>query len=377
MGTHNIMNKYQFWPTINNAPQQQCRVLSMTKTIFYVIFFVINLAQSGCRPVINVTTDKDLGRYNKNSGGPSKVEALEICGDSSSSVLSLIFTDNQHLCSGSSDGMVKFFDLEADKKEINSFHNGEVVPGVYFLPSMNQVITADASALYKLNYPEFSKVIKYYRAISYYFIAFSNGTAIFEDPDKGILILDIKTKQIRQIFPPDGNLGGINAAEYSYKEKFLVAGGAAGILRLWDIKAEKPKIQFDYKIGCPIFSLAVSPDGDIIAVSASDKVIRLLNAKLGSVIKNLNIESNGVDQRLLFTKDGEVLISIEPMGDNCQPSLIRFWDVKSGKEICSPVVGHKSRIKSACLSPDNSLLATGSLDGSILIWKIAETKHKK
>jgi WD40 repeat protein len=162
------------------------------------------------------------------------------------------------------------------------------------------------------------------------------------------LLLDTASKHIRTIPPPEGNLNGINTAVYSSKGNFLVAGGAAGVLRQWDLGAKAATVKFNYQIDCPILTSAVSPEGDIIAVTASDKVIRLLNAADGSLIKKLMIGSDGVNQLLLFAKGGEMLISIEPLDDNCHPSLIRFWDVKGGSEICSPIVGHKYRIVSAC-----------------------------
>jgi WD40 repeat protein len=291
-------------------------------------------------------------------------------GYHTSAVLSLCFPDNRHLCSCSSDGSVKALDTETINKEASSFRVGNLVTGMCYVPSSRRLITADLSGLYSWDWRKHSEGSEFYRSASYLFLTFSNGIAVFADPEKGLLLIDLMSKTTTTIPSPNGDLDGINTAAYSSEGKFLVTGGSKGMLRRWDLGDQRADARFDYRIGHPILSIAVSTDGKSIAVTASDNVIRVLDASNGSVMSKLKIDSDGVDQHLLYSKDGKMLVSIEPVGDNCQPSLIRFWDIKEGKEICSPIEGHEHRITSCCLSPDNSLLVTGSSDGTIIVWKV-------
>jgi len=347
-----------------------------TRIIFFNHLFIFVLLQIGCHPVAD-SPSCNVSEKSEPPLGVSEMSALALSGYKSSAVLSLAFTDNRHLCSVSDNGIVKVFDIHASSEEAYSFHVNNRVVGMDYLPSTNKLVTADISALYASDLfgrPQANDSVSF---PSYQFLAFSNGIAIFNEPDKGILLVNLISKRTRSIPSPDGDLDGINTAICSPKGNLLIAGGAVGILRQWDLGEQGIKVRWNYEINCPIYGLAVSPDGNTIGVAASDKIVRLLNVRDGSVIKKLNIASEGVDQHLLYSNDGMMLISIEPVGDNCQPSLIRFWDVKKGLEICPPFVGHKHRIKSCCLSPDNSFLATGSLDGSILIWKVPTLQKKR
>ena len=48
---------------------------------------------------------------------------------------------------------------------------------------------------------------------------------------------------------------------------------------------------------------------------------------------------------------------------------IRLWDVATGEEITT-FWGHPTDVQSLAFSPDNTLLASGSHDGTILLWDV-------
>ncbi|KAG2340644.1 WD40 repeat-like protein [Suillus weaverae] len=51
---------------------------------------------------------------------------------------------------------------------------------------------------------------------------------------------------------------------------------------------------------------------------------------------------------------------------------IFIWDVEELKIVLGPLVGHKNTVESLCFSPDDKRLASGSFDGTVIIWD-AET----
>ena len=48
---------------------------------------------------------------------------------------------------------------------------------------------------------------------------------------------------------------------------------------------------------------------------------------------------------------------------------IRLWDVATGEEITT-FWGHPTDVQSLAFSPDNTLLASGSHDCTILLWDV-------
>ncbi|MBP8857939.1 MAG: hypothetical protein KBG60_07955, partial [Anaerolineaceae bacterium] len=47
------------------------------------------------------------------------------------------------------------------------------------------------------------------------------------------------------------------------------------------------------------------------------------------------------------------------------------WDASSG-EILHTLAGHTGSVRSVAFSPDGSTLASGSYDGTIIIWDLKE-----
>ncbi len=53
---------------------------------------------------------------------------------------------------------------------------------------------------------------------------------------------------------------------------------------------------------------------------------------------------------------------------------IRFWDVDTGQQLRT-IYGHSTIIKSIAFSPDGEKIASGSGDGTVLLWKISSTQR--
>ncbi len=56
--------------------------------------------------------------------------------------------------------------------------------------------------------------------------------------------------------------------------------------------------------------------------------------------------------------------------------MLRLWNVRTG-ECIAVLAGHTNRIRSLCFSPDGTFLASGSDDGTIMLWNIATLQHVK
>jgi WD40 repeat protein len=108
-------------------------------------------------------------------------------------------------------------------------------------------------------------------------------------------------------------------------------------------------------------SIAASPDGKLIALGISNNKTQLLDAKDGSVIRNL--KSNYGGWSVAFSIDSQYVVSGTSQG-------ILKWETATG--IWQPVSGgHDKIVRSRAFSHDGKTIAGGG-DGFIFFWNLED-----
>ncbi|KAB8210423.1 WD40-repeat-containing domain protein [Aspergillus parasiticus] len=189
---------------------------------------------------------------------------------------------------------------------------------------------------------------------------------------------------------PDGRLLGSGSTDYK--------------LQLWDIATGMPLQVLDDYSG-KSNTLAFSPDSSLMAFrpKSDSAIIRLWNTVTGELCRTLGDHSSAVD-RVIFSPDCQRLASID------EDWTITLWDIKSGERLYSldggrswvciafspsgtklasssgnllqvwdtttgtlqqELKGHKNKITAVAFSPDESFIATGSIDAKVRIWDLA------
>lgn len=169
--------------------------------------------------------------------------------------------------------------------------------------------------------------------------------------------LDIKSPFPRKLmFSPDGRL--------------LAVYGTHGKIQVWDV---------DTHFRLPIFvesanSLAFSPDSTLLALGHSDGIVlwNVTPTGLEERSKISDSDKRGSPNVLIFSPDSKTLLA----PPNGWSPLIQLWNVDTGRSL-GTLSGHTESIETLVFSHDGKTLASGSKDGTILLWDWEKLSTKR
>jgi WD40 repeat protein len=134
----------------------------------------------------------------------------------------------------------------------------------------------------------------------------------------------------------------------------------------WSLRDNEPSTALwsSERLSTPINSISWSPDGAVIAASASDGQVRLYSAATGEVLETTDLDCERVPS-LRFSPDGRFLAAAL-----IPSNAITLMDRTSGKRHVLP--GHAQTIRIVRFSPDGALLASAGDDLVIRLWSMRE-----
>jgi hypothetical protein len=113
---------------------------------------------------------------------------------------------------------------------------------------------------------------------------------------------------------------------------------------------------------CSIQIVALSLDGQLLAVGRNDGKIKLWNSQTGVSIRTLNGHTAVVNS-ILFSSDAQRLISASA------DRTIKIWDVQTGKAL-QTLSDHTQGVNAIALIPESQILISGSADQTIKLWHL-------
>lgn len=113
----------------------------------------------------------------------------------------------------------------------------------------------------------------------------------------------------------------------------------------------------------PIFSLAYSPDGNILASGEQGNTVQLWNVSSGAMVRSLSWPGLPTEfvWSVAFSPDGKLLA----VGGS--DATITLWEAATGK-LVRTFTGPTRAVTGVAFSPDGMRLASGSLDATVRIW---------
>ncbi len=150
----------------------------------------------------------------------------------------------------------------------------------------------------------------------------------------------------------------------SSDNKYLAVYESSEKLYIWNLeKPEDPPVQTKSDID----SLAFSPDGNSIAILRSGNIfLHDIESFPDGEPEEILTDLHGHVARMIFSPDSKILICAGFSGVISKIS-IKLLDMETGQEIGN-LSGHSELIETLAFSHDGKILASGSFDGTILLW---------
>ncbi len=191
--------------------------------------------------------------------------------------------------------------------------------------------------------------------------------------DNVVILWNVQTHEI--IGQP---LTGINMA-FSPDGKMLAIIADDRSMTLWDVKTQQV-IRKAPNLCCGV---TFSPDGKTLVSSSVDEknntLIRFWDVETLSVVGSLSGSAGiGSASNFVLSPDGKLLAAENCtgafMGGTCNQgsASIIIWNLETNKPIGVSLLGHNNWISDLVFSPDSKVLASGSRDGTIILWRMDE-----
>lgn len=167
-----------------------------------------------------------------------------------------------------------------------------------------------------------------------------------------------------------GHLGVVNSIAMSPNGQMIASGSYDTTVRLWNVETGEHLHTFA-EGNRDVQSVAFSPDGETLA-SSSDAV-RLWNVNTGRLLHTLR-EGDGHffgGYRIAFSPNGKIIASTFEHGlvgvSKLPDDGIHFWDVQTG-ELVRTI--RMSSLQSLAFSPNGKIIAGGNILGNINLWDV-------
>jgi len=159
----------------------------------------------------------------------------------------------------------------------------------------------------------------------------------------------------------------IHALEFSPDGRYLVYGGARGVLRLYRVRQEQPFYQVPTG-HLETWSVDFSPDGRMVATAGDDHNIRLWDAATRALVAELRGHESLVTA-VRFSPDGRQLIS------GSFDRSVRIWDVAQRRQVSS-FTDHTGVIRCVKLRGDGSRIVSSGDDRRVVLRSLSEGTHR-
>lgn len=277
--------------------------------------------------------------------------------------------DSNYLASASHDETVKIWEVgSGENSQALKGHTG-FVSFVEFSPDGKYVASAGSDKsirIWNVKSGEAEKTLPGHKSMVLGLAYLDGGHYLASSGrDRTIRVWDAKTGMTVRVL--QGHEAAVGRVAASPGSKYVFSVGNDGTARSWQWRPQPSLNTWDTEQG-ELYAIAIDPEEKWLVTgdSKGDLVVWTLPSKQKIRILN-NAHKDGITQ-LAVSPNGSLLASASHDG------TIKLWDTKTFK---TPrvLIGHKDSVYSVDFSPDGRYLASASYDGRIGLW-VLETGDK-
>jgi WD40 repeat protein len=207
-------------------------------------------------------------------------------------------------------------------------------------------------------------------------------TGSMKDPPQGTVKLwDLDSGKI--VAEMTGHAAYVQSVAFSANGKLLVSTSVDGMVKVWDAKTTNLQRSFPMGARC-IEALFLHDGAQILTLVLDDDlhaVAKVLDIDSGDVAYVIPVSSGvGVFHPTMDVSPDQHLLACalhkfdsEQGKSFLDQNTIALWDIQTA-ELVKIFTGHKKSINGLAFSPDGTILASGSSDGTVMIWDISRLK---
>ena len=170
----------------------------------------------------------------------------------------------------------------------------------------------------------------------------------------------------RCVYTLKGHTQSIRSLAITPDGEILASGSDDKTVKLWQLATGQGICTLKGH-SKPVCAVAISSDGELLASGSEDKTIKLWQLTTGLQIGKLTLGNwfsgdSGSVYAIAISPDGEILVSLSSSGE------VKLWNLKTGQEI-QRLRGDTTWIQAIAISPDGEILAAGSGD-RIKLWNL-------
>lgn len=201
----------------------------------------------------------------------------------------------------------------------------------------------------------FSQYRRIYSSLSSRFTQHKSGEMVITQPPKPTL----RTIALTNTLPSDEN--PFVSLAVSPNGQIIASCGSDRTIKIWQLATGEDISTFNGH-SRKVNAVAFSPDGETLVSGSDDNTIKVWNLKTGTVIRTLEGHNDAV-HTLAISPNGKTLVS------GSDDNTVKVWNLATGRLITT-LTGHTFWVRSVAISPDGVNIASGSFDKTIKIWHL-------